>query len=65
MIDNDFQDRKDLTPNVCAVYIEKEYRCQGIVGICLEIFMHGPRRWGDQYDENVYPSEMRAVKYGD
>ena len=25
-------DRKDLTPNVCAVYMEKEYRCKGIAG---------------------------------
>lgn len=24
--------RKDLTPNVCAVYMEKEYRCKGIAG---------------------------------
>lgn len=30
VIENDFHDRKDLTPNVCAVYTEKEYRCQGI-----------------------------------
>ena len=32
VIENDFHDRKDLTPNVCAVYTEKEYRCQGIRG---------------------------------
>ena len=30
VIENDFQDRKDLSPKVCAVYTEKEYRCQGI-----------------------------------
>ena len=30
IIENDFHNRKDLTPNICAVYIEKEYRCQGI-----------------------------------
>jgi len=30
IIENDFHDRKDLTPNVCAVYVEEEYRCQGI-----------------------------------
>ena len=30
VIENDFHDRKDLTPNVCAVYTDKEYRCQGI-----------------------------------
>lgn len=32
VIENDFHDRKDLTPNVCAVYTEKEYRCRGIAG---------------------------------
>lgn len=35
VIENDFHDRKDLTPNVCAVYVEKEYRCQGIAGKLL------------------------------
>ncbi len=37
VIENDFHDRKDLTPNVCAVYIDKEYRCQGIAGQLLDI----------------------------
>ena len=36
VIENDFHDRKDLTPNVCAVYVEEEYRCQGIAGRMLE-----------------------------
>lgn len=27
VIENDFHNRKDLTPNVCAVYTGKEYRC--------------------------------------
>ena len=35
VIENDFHDRKDLTPNVCAVYVEVEYRCQGIAGKLL------------------------------
>ena len=37
VIENDFHDRKDLTPNVCAVYTEKEYRCQGIAGNLLNM----------------------------
>lgn len=36
VIENDFHDRKDLTPNVCAVYVEKARRCQGIAGALLE-----------------------------
>lgn len=35
VIENDFHDRKDLSPNVCAVYVEKAYRCQGIAGKLL------------------------------
>ena len=32
VIENDFHDRKDLSPNVCAVYTEEEYRGKGIAG---------------------------------
>lgn len=35
VIENDFHDRKDLTPNVCAVYVDERYRCQGIAGELL------------------------------
>ena len=35
VIENDFHNRKDLTPNVCALYVEEEYRCQGIAGKML------------------------------
>ena len=37
VIENDFHDRKDLTPNVCAVYTEEKYRCQGIAGKLLNM----------------------------
>lgn len=36
VIENDFHERKDLTPNVCAVYVEPEYRKQGIAGRMLQ-----------------------------
>ena len=36
-IENDFHDRKDLSPNICAVYTEKEYRNQGIAGRLLNM----------------------------
>ena len=35
VIENDFHNRKDLTPNVCAVYTEKEKRCTEIAGALL------------------------------
>ena len=35
VIENDFHDRKDLTPNVCAVYVEDDKRCHGIAGALL------------------------------
>ena len=37
VIENDFHDRKDLTPNVCAVYTEEDYRKQGIAGKLLNL----------------------------
>lgn len=37
VIENDFHDRKDLTPNVCAVYTEAEYRGKGIAGRLLDM----------------------------
>lgn len=36
VIENDFHDRPDLSPNVCAVYTEKDYRGNGIAGALLE-----------------------------
>lgn len=36
VIENDFHDRKDLTPNVCAVYVEPEHRCRGVAGKLLD-----------------------------
>ena len=35
VIENDFHDRKDLSPNVCAVYVEEEHRRRGIAGTLL------------------------------
>jgi len=37
VIENDFHDRKDLPPNVCAVYTEEIYRCRGIAGNLLNM----------------------------
>ncbi|MCI9128705.1 MAG: GNAT family N-acetyltransferase [Eggerthellaceae bacterium] len=36
VIENDFHDRKDLAPNICAVYTEVSYRGEGIAGRLLD-----------------------------
>ncbi|MGN0643064.1 MAG: GNAT family N-acetyltransferase [Huintestinicola sp.] len=35
VIENDFHDRKDLSPNVCSVYVDEKYRSCGIAGEML------------------------------
>lgn len=35
VIENDFHDRKDLAPNICAVYTEEDRRGNGIAGALL------------------------------
>ena len=35
VIENDFHDRKDLAPNVCAVYTEENRRGMGVAGALL------------------------------
>lgn len=46
VIENDFHDRKDLTPNVCAVYVEEEYRCKGIAGKLLDFVCDDMKHFG-------------------
>ncbi|MDO4559457.1 MAG: GNAT family N-acetyltransferase [bacterium] len=46
VIDNDFHDRKDLSPNVCAVYTDEKYRCKGIAGKLLNIVVDDCRKKG-------------------
>ena len=46
VIENDFHDRKDLMPNICAVYTEEAYRGQGIAGHLLNIAVEDLRAKG-------------------
>lgn len=46
VIGNDFHDRKDLSPNVCAVYTEEDCRGQGIAGRLLELTVEDMRAKG-------------------
>ena len=44
VIENDFHARKDLSPNVCAVYTEKEHRGRGIAGRLLNMAVEDCRK---------------------
>ena len=46
VIENDFHDRPDLTPNVCAVYTDEAYRKQGIAGKLLNMAVEDLRNKG-------------------
>ncbi len=46
VIENDFHNRKDLSPNVCAVYTEKKYRSQGIAGKLLNMVVNDTKSKG-------------------
>lgn len=46
VIANDFHVRKDLTPNICAVYTEEEYRGKGIAGRLLNMAVEELRSKG-------------------
>lgn len=49
VIENDFHDRKDLSPNVCAVYTDEAYRGQGIAGRLLDLVV------GDMKEKGISP----------
>ena len=46
VIENDFHDRKDLSPNVCAVYTEADHRGRGIAGRLLDLVVEDMRSKG-------------------
>ncbi len=46
VIENDFHDRKDLAPNICAVYTEEKYRNKGIAGRLLKMAVEDLRSKG-------------------
>ena len=46
VIENDFHDRKDLSPNVCAVYTEPDCRGRGIAGTLLDFAVDDMRSKG-------------------
>ena len=46
VIENDFHDRPDLTPNICAVYTEESHHCRGIAGNLLNMVVEDLRSRG-------------------
>ena len=46
VIENDFHQRKDLSPNVCAVYTEEPFRRQGVAGALLQFICRDMARQG-------------------
>lgn len=46
VIENDFHNRKDLFPNVCALYVEADQRCQGIAGKLLDYVCEDMKKKG-------------------
>lgn len=46
VIENDFHDRKDLKPNICAVFTEEDHRCRGIAGRLLNFAVEDLRSKG-------------------
>ncbi len=46
VIENDFHERRDLSPNVCAVYTEEAYRGRGIAGVLLDTVVEDMRSKG-------------------
>ncbi len=46
VIENDFHDRKDLAPNICAVFVETEHRKKGIAGEMLNFVCEDFKQMG-------------------
>ena len=46
VVENDFHDRKDLSPDICAVYTDEAWRCRGIAGRLLDLAVEDLRTKG-------------------
>ena len=59
VIENDFHDRRDLAPNVCAVYTEPDCRRRGVAGKLLDVF----ERFAEGNHLAFLSLEVRASNY--
>ncbi len=48
VIENDFHEYKHLTPNLCALFVEKEYRKKGIAKYILDFVIKDMKDIGFQ-----------------
>ena len=64
VIENDFHNRPDLTPNVCAVYTEDSHRCLGIAGKLLDFAVEDLRSRGISPAYLVTDHSGFYVRYG-
>lgn len=46
VVENDFHDRKDLSPDICAVYTDEAWRGRGIAGRLLDLAVEDLRSKG-------------------
>ena len=51
VIENDFHKRKDLAPNICAVYVEEAYRKQGLARMLMD---HATKELACHHIDMVY-----------
>ena len=64
VIENDFHNRKDLAPNVCAVYTEPDRRGRGIAGALLRFACADMKRQGIDTLYLITDHQHFYVRYG-
>ena len=62
VIENDFHDRKDLTPNLCALFVEERKRGRGIAGVVLDFVRKDLASLG--YSRLYQPHSARKEEQG-
>ena len=46
IVENDFNERKDLSPNLCALFVEEQWRNRGIAGRILDFALRNMGSFG-------------------
>lgn len=64
VIENDFHDRKDLNPNICALYVEEPYRRQGLARQLLDVVCSDLKDFGIRTAYLVTVHDSLYEQYG-